>query len=161
MSFYARVFCTAEAVPTIRTILAGVRAAGHPADAPGETEKALDSPRWKQFEFAYRPERETILVECQRGTSPRSLCQETVREELDAIDGLEESEATRQVAAHLRRTRFLVCCEVSGDNTVRVVTELGPLLDYLVDHHGGLIDVEDRGFYARTGRPLLGLCVGE
>jgi hypothetical protein len=159
VAFYARVFCTAEAPPTIRTILDGVRVVGFPAEAPDETAKALDSPRWKEFEMVYRPDRASILVECQRETGKRSLCRETVREELNGIEDLNESEAKRRVADILRRTRFLVCCEVLGDNTVEALAELGPLLDYFVDHCGGLIDVEDRGFYARTGQPLLGRCV--
>jgi hypothetical protein len=161
MAFYARVFCTSDAPPTIRTIVDALRAAGVFADAIDETDKALDSPRWKEFELAYRPDRETILVECQRGASKGSLCRETVHEELDALEDLNESEARQRVADVLRRARFLVCCEVMGDNTLAVLAELGPLLDYFVDHCGGLIDVEDRGFYARTGQPLLGRCVEE
>jgi hypothetical protein len=161
MAFYARVFCTAETPPTIRTILDGVRAVGFAAEAANETAKALDNPRWKQFELVYRADRDSLLVECQRGAAKRSLCAATVREELNGIDDLEDSQRKCQVADYLRRTRFLVCCDVLGDNTLQVLAELAPLLDYFVDHYGGMIDVEDRGFYTRTGQPLLGRCVGE
>lgn len=45
MSYYARVFCTADAVPTIRTLLTWLRdEAGYAAEVP-EKPKALDSPK--------------------------------------------------------------------------------------------------------------------
>jgi hypothetical protein len=134
---------------------------GFPADAANETTKALDNPRWKEFELVWRPDRESLLVECQRRTGKRSLCDATVREEFNGIEDLEDSERKRKVADYLGRTRFLVCYQVLGDNTLEALAELGPLLDYFVDHHGGIIDVEDRGFYTRTGQPLLGRCVWE
>jgi hypothetical protein len=153
--YYARVFCTAEAVPTIRTVLEFLRQNGVPADAPGESARALASPKWKSFELLYDPAKESILVECHRGTSPGSRCRQTVREELNGLEDLADTPAKRRVAECLNGARFIVSCEVLGDHHHQELARFGPFLDYFVDHCGGLIDVEDEGFYARTGRRLL------
>jgi hypothetical protein len=160
MSYQVRVFCTADAVPTIRAILAWLREeVGYEADVPGESPAALDSPKWKSFELVYNPARESLLVECWRNTGKRSLCGKTVQEELNALEDLPDSDARRQVADCLSRTRFLVCCEVLADPDHEEVANFGALLDYFADHCGGLIDVEDEGFYSHSDTPLLGCCV--
>jgi hypothetical protein len=160
MSYYARVCCTGDAVPTFRTILAWLREeVGYEAEIPGESPAALDSPKWKSFELVYNPARESLLVECQRNTGKLSICGKTAQEELNALEDLPDSDARRQVADCLGRTRFLVCCEVLADPDHEEVDNFGALLDYFADHCGGLIDVEDEGFYSHSDTPLLGRCV--
>ena len=160
MSYYARVCCTGDAVPTFRTILAWLREeVGYEAEIPGESPAALDSPKWKSCELVYNPARESLLVECQRNTGKLSICGKTAQEELNALEDLLDSDARRQVADCLGRTRFLVCCEVLADPDHEEVDNFGALLDYFADHCGGLIDVEDEGFYSHSDTPLLGRCV--
>jgi hypothetical protein len=159
MSYYARVFCTTDAVPTIRAALAWLQEVGYEAEVPGESPAALDSPKWKSFELVYNPAKESLLVECERNTGKRSLCHHTVEEQLNALGALPDSDAKRRVADCLRRTRFLVSCQVSADDDHEEVANFGALLDYFADHCGGLIDVEDEGFYAHSDTPLLGRCV--
>jgi hypothetical protein len=161
MSYYARVFCTTDTVPTIRAVLAWLREeAGYEAEVPDESPAALDSPKWKSFELVYDPAKESLLVECQRNTGKRSLCHQTAGAELDSLENdVPDSDARQQVADCLQRTRFMVYCEVSADHNHEEVANFGALLDYFVDHCGGLIDIEDEGFYAHSDTPLLGSCV--
>jgi hypothetical protein len=159
MSYYARVFCTTDAVPSIRAILAWLQEVGYEAEVPGESPAALGSPKWRSFELIYNPAKESLLVECERNTGKRSLCHQTAEEELNALEDLPDSDARRRVADCLRRTRFLVSCQVLADDDHEEVANFGALLDYFADHCGGLIDVEDEGFYSHSDTPLLGCCV--
>jgi hypothetical protein len=160
MSYYARVFCTTDAVPTIRAVLGWLQEeVGYEADVRGESPAALDSPKWKSFELVYIPAKESLLVECQRNTGKRSLCHRSAEEELNALEDLPDSDAKRRVADCLGRTRFIVSCEVSADHGHEEVANFGALLDYFADHCRGLIDVEDEGFYSHSDTPLLGRCV--
>src|SRR5262249_1610255 len=130
MSYYARVFCTADAVPTIRTLLTWLReGAGYPAEAPGQRPRALDSPPGKPFDLGYHPDKEPILVECQRNTGKRSLCGRIVQEELGTLEDLPASDAKDRVAGCLTRTTFIVCCDVYGDYDHEEVVHFGAFLD--------------------------------
>jgi hypothetical protein len=160
MSYYVRVFCTTDAVPTIRAALKWLQEeVGFEAEVPGKSPAALDSPKWKSFELVYDPAKESLLVECQRNTGKRSLCHQTAQEELNALDDLPDSDARQRVADCLSRTQFIVYCQVSADYDHEEVAHFGALLDYFADLCGGLIDVEDEGFYSHSDTPLLGRCV--
>lgn len=162
MSYLVRAYCTAEAVPTIREFLTWLRdEAGFDASVPGERPKALDSAAWKSFELLYDPAKESLLVECNRNTGPRSLCARELRGELESLDGVTDSAAKRRVADCLSRTRFVVCCRVDGDDDHAEARRVRSVLDYFVGHCGAILDVEDEGFYARSNKPLLGLCTEE
>jgi hypothetical protein len=78
-----------------------------------------------------------------------------------ALEGLPDSEAKRRVADCLARTRFIICCRVDRDPKHREALAVRSVLDYFVDHCGGLLDTEDEGFYACSDLPLLGRCAEE
>src|SRR5262249_58255497 len=121
---------TADAVPTMRTLLTWLRdEAGYAAEVP-EKPKALDSPKWKSFELVYDAAKESIVIECQRNTGKRSLCHQTAQEELNALEALPDSDAKKQVADCLTRTRFIVSCEIAGDPDHDEVAHFGAVLDY-------------------------------
>jgi hypothetical protein len=163
MAYWVRAYCTAETVPTIRDLLNWLWekdefAAAH---APGESTRALDSAKWKSFELVYHPDRESLLIECNRNTGPRSLCAGEVRGELESLEDVDDSAAKQQVEDCLRRTRFVVCCTVIGDHGHKEARTVRSVLDYFVDHCGAILDVEDEGFYARSDKPLLGFCADD
>jgi hypothetical protein len=161
MSYYVRAFCTSGTVPTIRTILGWLRQAGFDAEAVGESAKALDSPAWKSFELIYHPDKESLLVECRRNTSKRSMCQQTAKEELNALEDLDDSEAKKRVMDCVMNTRFIIDCTVTGDLKRKDALTVRSVLDVFVDHCGALIDMEDSGFWSHSDSPLLGRCVEE
>jgi hypothetical protein len=159
MSYYVRAFCTADAIPTIRTLLRWLREeVGYHAEVRGETPAALDSPKWKSFELVYDPHKESVLVECSRNTGARSRCAREVQEELESLESVEDSEAKSRVADCLSRTRFLIACRVDGDPDHEESFNVRSVLDYFVDHCGALLDVEDEGFYSCSDLPLLDRC---
>jgi hypothetical protein len=160
MAYWVRAICTADTVPTIRSLRTWLRdvAGFADADVPGERPKALDSAAWKSFELVYDPARASVLVECHRNTGPRSLCARELREELEALDGVADSEAKRRVVDGLSRARFVICCTVAGDPRHREAFKVRSVLDYFVDHCGAMLDTEDEGFYSCSDLPLLGPC---
>jgi hypothetical protein len=159
MSYNIRAFCTTEPVPTIRTLLTWLREAGYSAEVPGKRPAALDAPAWKSFELVYDPNKESLLVECNRNSGKRSLCAREVQEELESLEGVKDSDAKRRVVDHLSRTRFILCCRVDGDPDHEEAGNVLALLDCQVDHCGAILDVEDEGFYSCSDMPLLGRCV--
>jgi hypothetical protein len=162
MSYSVTAFCTADAVPTIRSLLRWLREeAGYDAEVLGEPPAALDSPKWKSFELVYDPDKESVLVECHRNTGVRSLCAREVKGELESLEGVDDSEAKRRVIDCLTRTRFLICCRVDRDPDHEDSLNVRSVLDYFVDHCGALLDVEDEGFYSCSDLPLLGSCAEE
>jgi hypothetical protein len=131
------------------------------ADVPGERPKALDSPKWKSFELVYDPAQESLLVECNRNTGPRSLCAREMRGELESLEDVDDSKAKRQVVRCLSRARFVICCTVMGDPDHKQAPRVRSILDYFVDNCGAILDTEDEGFYSCSDTPLLGGCVGD
>jgi hypothetical protein len=163
MAYWVRACCTSETVPTIRSLLTWLRdEGGFPAaGVPGERPKALDSVTWKSFELFYDPAKESLLVECNRNTGPRSLCAGEVKGELESLEDVEDSKARDRVAVCLSRTRFILCCTVCGDEDHEEAFTVRSILDYFVDHCGVILGVEDKGFYSCSDMPLLGLCADD
>lgn len=161
MAFWVRAYCTADTVPTIRSLVDWLRAeGGFPrAEARVEDPAELDSPEWDEFELVYDPKKPSVQAECNRDTGPDSLCRGEVRGELDSLEDLDDSEARRRVADCLSRTRFIVCCTVVADDRHREAPRVRAVLDYFVDHCGAILDTEDEGFYSCSDTPLLGNCV--
>ena len=160
MSYWVRAFCTTETVPTIHGFLTWLRdKARYNASVPHERPAALKTLKWKSFELVYDPDRNSILVECNRNTGDRSLCAREVQEQLDALEGVEDSEAKARVAECLTRTRFIICCRVDRDPNHEEAFNVRGALDYFVDQCGALLEVEDEGFYSCSDMPLLGSCV--
>jgi hypothetical protein len=162
VAYIVRAICTADVVPTIGSILKWLKEEGGfpEADAPGEGPKALGSLKWKSFELVYDANKESLLVECNRNTGPRSLCAREVQGELESLDGVKQSRAKQRVKAHLEKARFVVCCTVSGDDDHGEAPTVRSVLDFFVDHCGAILDTEDEGFYSRSDAPLLGRNAG-
>jgi hypothetical protein len=73
MPYEIHAYCTSETAPTIREFLEGLRyyEDGSPrmqADAPGESAKALDSSKWREFELVYGSDKQSLLLGCYRNT---------------------------------------------------------------------------------------------
>lgn len=155
MSYYIRVFCTAKTVPTINSLLKWLRKElDLKPEVPGESAKALDSPAWKSFELIYDPDKESLLVECQRDTGPRSLCRQTVQGELGSLEEVRDSKDKKRVVDCLKRTRFIVECTVDADDDHDEASTVREILDFFVDKCGAIIDEEDVGFFACSDSPL-------
>jgi hypothetical protein len=164
MAFWVSAYCTADTVPTIRSLVTWLRKEGgyKKAEARFEGPDEPDSPDWESFELVYNPRKKSIQVECNRNTGEDSLCAGQAQGELDSLEDLEPSEAKERVADCLRKTRFIICCTVMmGDHGHKESFNVRKILDYFVDHCGAILDVEDEGFYARSDQPLLGICADE
>ncbi|MGE3808384.1 MAG: hypothetical protein AB7K24_27290 [Gemmataceae bacterium] len=149
-------FCAAEAAPAIAELLAWFR--DHlrlPAKAVGVSATGLKRADWNSFELVYQKGKPSILVECWRNAGKNSPCQQTIDEELEALQELPSARARKKLREAFKRTRFIVCCRVDGDDGHAEAFVIRTLLDYFVDHGGAVIEVEDEGFYSCSDLPLL------
>jgi hypothetical protein len=109
----------------------------------------LNSPTWRQFEVTYKKEKGPIVVECNRDEGIDSLARAECEEFIDEVRELEESPARTRVIEHLRKARFVVCCQLLSDIDEAGFEANGQLLDYFVDTCGGMIQADGEGFYDR------------
>ena len=81
------------------------------------------------------------------------------QEFIDELADLEDTPAKNQVIDHLRKTRFIVSCQLLSDCDEDGYEANGQFLDYFVDHCGALIQADGEGFYERMdlGEILLPL----
>jgi hypothetical protein len=86
----------------------------------------------------------------------RQLC---CQEFIDDLANLEDTPAKKQVIAHLRKTQFIVSCQLLSDCDNDGFEANGQFLDYFVDHCGAMIHAGGEGFYERMdlGKILLPL----
>jgi hypothetical protein len=124
------------------------------AEVPNERPAKLESTSWKSFELIYDPDKESLLVECQRDTGARSLCRQTVQGELGSLEEVPDSKHKKRVVDCLKQTRFIVECRVDADDDHEEAFTVRQILDFFVDKCGAIIDEEDVGFFACSDSPL-------
>jgi hypothetical protein len=148
MSYYVRVFCSRKTVPPLRALLKWMTNELHQeASVTGVSRAKLDSTSWRGCGLIYDPGKEELRVECQRDTGPKSLCRQTVREQLNALEAVPDSKDKKRVVDRLKRTRFIVECEVYADYDHEEADTVREILDFFLTRNGGLIDEEDVGFF--------------
>jgi hypothetical protein len=162
MAYWVHAWCTADTVPCPADWVAWVHANTEFAEAKmvGTTSRGLQSTKWTFADLLYDPAVESLAVECVRNTGPRSNCARYAADELTNLEEVKDSKAKRRVAGVLRKVTFCVTCTVSNDWDHDEADRVRRLLDFFVDSCGAVLDTEDEGFYARSGKPLLGLCAG-
>jgi hypothetical protein len=161
MPYYVRAFCTATQPPTINTVMQSLRQRGSDFTAQVDDASELNSPVWGQFELIYKPGNGPIVVECNRDQGDKSLAKAECQEFVDEVMDLEDAPAPAkgQVVGHLRKTRFIISCQLLSDCDEDGYEANGQFLDYFVEHCGAMIQADGEGFYERmdTGEILLSL----
>jgi hypothetical protein len=166
MPYEIHAYCTSDTAPTIREFLEGLRyydggSPRMPADAPGESAKALDSSKWRAFDLVYGCEQQSLLLGCYRNTGPRSLCAKMARGRLETVSEYKDSPGKRRVCDCLANTRFVIWCRVDNDPDRERASAVLDLLAGFAERHGGVLDLEDEGFLADSDTPLCGWCAGD
>jgi hypothetical protein len=165
MPYEIHAYCTSQTPPTIRELLTWLRDEENgwelEADAPGTRAKALDSPRWTEFELHYGrkgSEMHSLVLGCYRNTGPRSACAQMARGRLETVAGYKDSPGKQRVMDCLAGTRFVIWCRVENDPDRERASPVLDLLASLLDPHGAVLDLEDEGFLADSDTPLCGWC---
>jgi len=159
MPYYVRAFCTATRPPTINAVMQCLRQRGLDCTAQVDDRSELDSPAWQQFELIYKPANGPIVVECNRDDGEDSLAKAECQEFIEEVADLEDSPEKVKVVEHLRKTRFIVSCQLLSDCDDDGYEANGQFLDYFVDKFGAMVQADGEGFYERmdTGVMLLSL----
>lgn len=149
MPYYVRAFCTAAQPPTINTVMQSLRQRGSDFTAQVDVASKLDSSDWKQFELIYKPGNGPLVVECHRDDEPESLAKAECEEFVEEVADLDDSPAKDKVIEHLRKTRFIVNCQLLSDCDDDGFEANGQFLDFFVDNCGAMIQADGEGFYER------------
>lgn len=156
MSYYLHAFCTDAQVPTIGAVLhwaaeRGVSLTGEPGSPPWPSQELAER-YWDSIGLWYRPDRSPLLVTVSRADDPghlRRIFTGTVDDYLARLGDLEPSPPRDKVMQRLRRSRLVVAVNmpVSALQDEDVWKASTVLLDSFVQHQGGLVHVEEEGFY--------------
>src|SRR5438132_13997977 len=107
MGYYVRAFCKAQQPPPLATALAALESDGIKLSAvAAETPTALADPNWTEASLLYKPDKQPLVVECNRhdGTE-ECLAAREIEEFLERIGPPGRSREKQQVVDHLRATR--------------------------------------------------------
>ena len=112
-----------------------------------DTEDDRNSVNWSQAEFFYKEGKGPIVVEMNYNTGNESLAAVESQEFIDDIGSPGLSMSKRRVIKRLRKTRFILSCQLLSDIDDDGYRYNGELLDYFVKNHDGLIQADGEGFY--------------
>ena len=157
MGYYLRAFCTAPEVPTLGAILGSVASQGtvltrDPSTAPWTTEQLQDRPR-DSSALHYHPDKPpSLVVDVNHADDPSDLVKEELREFRERLADVAPSPARDRIVQHLTRSRFIVAIRIPtsvlGTKHEEALWQASDaLLDYFVEHSGGLIQADGEGFY--------------
>ena len=147
MGYYVRAFCTSPEVPCIKIVLADLQNRGLAVRAEVDDEAKLVSADWSQFDLFYKPDKKPVVVECNRDDGDESLCRKECNEFIEEIHELDDTPSRDRVIGHLKRTTFVVVCQLLSDIDDDGYTANGEFLAYFVRHCGGLVQADGEGFY--------------
>lgn len=144
MPYYVRAFCKSETVPGISDLENSLKTQ-YPAI---RIETAEDrNGKWENAQYFYKDNNEPVLLECNYNDSPESLAAEECGEFIEDIGRPGFSMAKRKVLEHLKKTRYIVCCQLLNDIDDDGYHLNGELLNIFVNQYGGLIYADGEGFY--------------
>lgn len=161
MSYYFRAFCTAEAAPKLAEVLQWVREREVPVSLdPADAPKGEAGVEWgaTPLGIRYAEKSPPFLAELDRNEGEDSLAGQEIGEFIHTVEALKKSPRKRnQVLEHLRKTRFVVACEIppggfddAGFHAVDV------FLAYFLVHSGAMVQADGQGFY-EMGKLILEL----
>jgi len=147
MSYYVRVFCRADESPPLCTVIDYVT--GDRPQLSIVSDDALNYADWEGATMTYKANKQPILVECNRNTGEEDcLAAEELAEFVELAEDSEDSPGKQQVIAHLRATKFIVACRLpTSDIDDDGYEANSQLLNYFVEHCGGMIQADGEGFY--------------
>jgi hypothetical protein len=147
MGYYTRVFCTSDAVPTVKA----VEAALHDSlPSIRLIDQARDASRLLEADLVYDPAKKPVAIEVGVNEGPDSLAAEECEEFVEEIGPIGRSAVKRRLVKHLRKTKFIVRCQLFSDIDDAGYEANGQLMDYFVNEHGGLVHADGEGFYEGT-----------
>lgn len=111
-----------------------------------ETEDGREG-SWRNAEYYYKDGNQPVIVECNLNDGPSSLAAEECKEFSEEIGKPGLSMAKRKVLNHLKRTQYIVCCQLLNDIDDDGYHLNGELLNIFVNNHRALIQADGEGFY--------------
>jgi hypothetical protein len=147
MSDLIQIFCNDDP-PTLKQIMEFLSEEGFDVKFDDMEEEAPDQedPSWTEARLMYTDEQEAIVVECWRSEESDEF--DDIRDELlIAVEELEDdSTASKKVLRRLKKSQFVIqilpCdCDEDGENVINALTS------FMVADFGGLVFVEEEGFY--------------
>lgn len=149
---YARVFCISENPPTLRTILAGLKAEGVNLEIQPYSELDIDSPDWRSVGLIYEAGKTPLSVEL---IIPPALDYDSELTDFIAIisDTKQKSRGREIVLQHLTATRFYIAVLLSPDSDESTLRVTGQFLSYFARNYGGIVQTDEEGFF--EGRKTL------
>lgn len=145
MGYYFRVFCTAETVPPLAEVLRWVQQQGVPVTAdPADATWATVPLRIHYAEGA-----PPFTVELNRRDGAESLATQEIAEYERLVAELKKSRKREQVLDQLKRTRYVVACEIpiTSGFTDAGFHALDVFLAYFVALCEGMVQADGQGFY--------------
>ena len=149
MGYYMRAFCTAAEVPPLHAVLAWVAEQGVvlQVDLPAG-EMTADLPMWDEAELSYKAERQPIECSVARDEgTPDCLFREEIRELEEFLEDAGDTPVKERVLEHLRQSRYVVANQLLSDVDDEGYRASALILEYFVQHAGGLIQADAEGFY--------------
>lgn len=136
-------------MPSIRTVLEWVVAQGCPLRLhPDSGQVDLDSADWREVAFQYQEGKEPILTDISSDDgTPDCLFREEVGEFQEFVGEADDTPGKQRVLEHLQASRFVVANQLLADVEQDGYQASAWLLDYFVEHAGGMIEADGEGFY--------------
>ncbi len=119
------------------------------ADYPQVNIKTEDARtgQWKHAEYYYKNSHEPVVLECNKNTSSTSLCVEECEEFIEKIGSPGLSLVKRKVIRHLKKTHYIISCQLLNDIDENGYHLNGELLNIFVSRYEGIIQADSEGFY--------------
>lgn len=149
MAYFIRVFCTQGDPPHVPPDLDAVTLSAR--SQPDRGRAASEDTGQIHLELRHKDRRVPVEIEVNRlgAGDGESIAEAEVAEFLELMSESPDDAVRHRVERHLREARFVVSARLpTGDLDDDGWQALDAVLNYLVEHHGGMVQADGEGFYA-------------
>jgi len=138
MSYYIRAFCRSERSPAFSQLQQFMSGRNPRYRLEGEVDD--NNSFWTDFIFHYKEGRLPILVEINWCDDDSSIGKEELEAFLQDIGRPGLSLKKRKVIKHLKRTKYIICCQIPvSDVDDDGFSANQQLMDFLIHHYQALV----------------------
>ncbi|MGZ4164789.1 MAG: hypothetical protein ACXVDB_08990 [Tumebacillaceae bacterium] len=156
MAHFLRVFTSTTDTPTLPVLANKLDMEGFDFN----TFPKKDDPRflendWRTLHISYDERAASVILDRSLKGEEDKLFEEEIEEFQQSLAALEDSSGKQTVAALLANTQQVFACLIPDDITEHGWELVETLLEIVLDHTGGTLQVDGEGWYDKEGELIL------
>lgn len=156
MAHFLRVFASTTETPTLPVLANKLEMEGFDFDTyPKKDDPRFLEPDWRTFHISYDERSASVMLDRSLQGEADKLFEEEIAEFIETLTALPDSSGKQTVQEILTATQQVFACLIPDDITEHGWELVEVLLEIVLDHTNGTLQVDGEGWYDKEGELIL------